>query len=122
MNCLQMSKRILLVEDDALIALDAQDVLVDAGYIVVGPAGTLASAKLLAASEPLAAAVLDVNLNGLYVWPVADLLHHRGIPFLLLTGFSGDLEMPVHCRRQPQLRKPVVANLLLTALAKIIRE
>jgi CheY-like chemotaxis protein len=114
-------KRILLVEDDGLIALDAQDVLVDAGYVVVGPASTLACAKLLAASEPLAAAVLDVNLNGLYVWPVADLLHNRGIPFLLLTGFSANLEMPPYCRSQPHLRKPVVADVLLKALLQILR-
>jgi CheY-like chemotaxis protein len=115
-------KRILLVEDDALIALDAHDVLIDAGYNVVGPASTLACARLLAASEPLAAAILDVNLNGLYVWPVADLLHNRGIPFLLLTGFGADLDMPTYCRSQPHLRKPVVADTLLKALSKIIRD
>jgi DNA-binding response OmpR family regulator len=115
-------KRILLVEDDALIALDAEDVLVSAGYVVVGPAGTLVRAKQLAATEPLAAAVLDVNLNGLYIWPVAELLHNRGIPFLLLTGFSAGLEMPAFCRSQPHLRKPVMADVLLEALLKIIRD
>jgi DNA-binding response OmpR family regulator len=111
---------ILLVEDDALLALDTQDVLTDAGYDVVGPAATVERALFLAQTASLSGAVLDVNLNGLNVWPVAEALHNRGIPFVLLTGFGADLEKPPYCPREPHLNKPVVARLLLSALARIL--
>jgi CheY-like chemotaxis protein len=114
-------RRILLVEDDALLALDTQDVLTDAGYDVVGPAATLARALVFAETAPLSGAVLDVNLNGLNVWPVAEALHKRGIPFVLLTGFGADLEKPPYCAREPHLHKPVVPQLLVEALAGILR-
>jgi DNA-binding response OmpR family regulator len=100
-------KRILLVEDEALIALAAEDALLEAGYIVVGPADRLESALFLAESEDLDAAVLDVNLAGIYVWPVADSLSARGVPFILLTGFGKGLDLPPSCQRVPVLAKPL---------------
>ena len=109
-------KRILLVEDEALVALAAEDALLDAGYVVVGPADRLESALFLAESEELDAAVLDVNLAGVYVWPVADALDARSVPFVLLTGFGKGLDLPPSCQRHPVIAKPLKPQDLLVAL------
>ena len=92
------SSRILLVEDEALIAMDTEDALVDAGYAVVGPADRLDTALALARAAPIDAAVLDVNLAGSMVWPVATALQQRGIPYVLLTGFGAYLDAPAEHR------------------------
>lgn len=113
-------KRILLVEDEVLIALDAEDILVGAGYEVVGPANTLDGALTMAAREVLDAAVLDVNLGGTYVWPVAEALVARRIPFLLLTGFGAGLDVPPVLEAIPRLGKPVPADALLRAISVLL--
>jgi DNA-binding response OmpR family regulator len=111
-------KRILLVDDEALVALAAEDALVEAGYCVVGPADRLESALRLAETEALDAAVLDVNLAGVFVWPVADALNARGVPFVLLTGFGKALDLPPSCQRAPVLAKPNKPQELVAALEK----
>jgi CheY-like chemotaxis protein len=80
--------RILLVEDEPMIAFALEDMVAELGYTVVGPAYRLSEALDLAASEPIEAAVLDVNLNEQQSFPVADLLRDRGIPFLFATGYA----------------------------------
>jgi DNA-binding response OmpR family regulator len=113
--------RILLVEDEALIALDTQDVLESAGYTVVGPADRVDRALALAAAWPIDAAVLDVNLAGVQVWPVAESLHQRGIPFLLLSGLATTSAVPANCAKAPRVSKPIMSKELLEALAAILR-
>jgi CheY-like chemotaxis protein len=110
------AKRILLVDDEALVALAAEDILISEGYSVVGPADRLETALRLAKSEVLDGAVLDINLAGDYVWPVADALFERGVPFVLLTGFGKGLDLPPSCRRTPLLTKPVKPPELAAAL------
>jgi DNA-binding response OmpR family regulator len=110
------AKRILLVDDEALVALAAEDILISEGYSVVGPADRLESALRLAKNEALDGAVLDINLAGVYVWPVADALYARGVPFVLLTGFGKGLDLPASCRRIPILTKPVRPPELAAAL------
>jgi DNA-binding response OmpR family regulator len=78
--------RVLVVEDEAIIALDLKSILQAAGATVVGPARTLSAAEELAASGDLAAAILDVQLGDATVFPVVRLLRNRGIPFLFHTG------------------------------------
>jgi two-component sensor histidine kinase/ActR/RegA family two-component response regulator len=89
-------KRVLLVEDEMLLALELEKTIRELGYVVVGPARSLVEAVALASSEPeLDAAVLDVNLGGgERVFPVVDILVTRGVPFLFVTGYgsSGSLE------------------------------
>ncbi len=114
------SKRVLLVEDEALIALYTAETLTDAGYDVVGPADRLESALALAETEQLDAAVLDVNLAGIQVWPVANVLHQRGVPFVLLTGFGSSIEVPATCRAAQRLDKPFNETVLLNALQTIV--
>jgi len=114
--------RILLVEDDAMIALHTEDVLTDGGYVVVGPADDLSLAMTFAQTAQIDAAVLDVNLGpGIYVWPVAEILHARGIPFVLLTAFGAGLAVPAICQRAPRLSKPFEGNSLLEAVTIALR-
>ncbi len=110
------AKRILLVDDEALVALAAEDVLTEAGYVVVGPVSRVERALPLAESAEIDAAVLDVNLAGVYVWPVAEALTARKIPFVLLTGFGKGLDAPRCCSRTPILAKPLRGPDLLAAL------
>ncbi len=102
-------RRILVVEDDMLIALLIEQVLQELGCIVVGPLGKLDAALRLASSEALDAAVLDVNIRGGLVYPVAEQLRTRGIPFVLASGY-GDWALPAAFRTQPRLTKPFTPN------------
>jgi CheY-like chemotaxis protein len=82
-------KRILLVEDQVLVALDVGMTLEDAGAVVVGPCLRLDEAMRAAASEaPLDGAILDVDIASRPVFPVADRLLARGVPFIFHTGRS----------------------------------
>lgn len=80
--------RVLIVEDEFLVAALLEDRLEMLGCDVVGPAVSIAEALELLATEPLDAAVLDVNINGEKVFPVADALAERGIPFLFATAYG----------------------------------
>ena len=81
-------KRILVVEDEALIAVMVEDMLSEMGCSVVGPAATIESALALARSEQLDGAILDVNVRGERIDPVADALAARGVPVLFATGYG----------------------------------
>lgn len=81
-------KRILLVEDEALIAAMVSEMLSDLGATVVGPAGSVQNALALAQSANFDAALLDVNLRGERVDPVADVLIERSIPVLFASGYG----------------------------------
>ena len=80
--------RILVVEDSFLLILTIEDMFKDLGWEIVGPATRLKSAMLLASTEVLDAALLDVNLAGEMSWEVATILKNRGIPFAFSTGYG----------------------------------
>ena len=113
-------RRILLVEDDGLIALDMEDLLAEAGYSVAGVAHRVSSALDLIDSLALDAAVLDVSLAGETVWPVADALAARNTPFVLLTGFGKSLAIPQAHVGAPLLPKPVDRAALVACLQKLL--
>jgi CheY-like chemotaxis protein len=81
--------RILLVEDEAMIAMLVEDMLADRGATVVGPAGAVSAALSAIESEPIDGALLDVNLGGVESFEVADALAKRDIPFVFVTGYGG---------------------------------
>jgi len=81
-------KRVLVVEDEALVAFALEDILADLGYEVVGPALRLTEALELAETETLDAAILDVNINSGRSYVVADELARRGVPYLFATGYG----------------------------------
>jgi CheY-like chemotaxis protein len=97
--------RILVVEDDFLIAMDIKGAIERLGGKVVGPVGRLQQAQELARREAFDAAILDVKLDGDLTFPLADELMTRGVPIVLATGY--DLaSLPEKFQHVPHLRKP----------------
>lgn len=86
-------KRVLVVEDEMLVALLIEEMLADIGCIILGPFSTVTKALAAASTEGFDLAVLDVNVAGEKVYPVADALAARDIPFLFLSGY-GDTAIP----------------------------
>jgi CheY-like chemotaxis protein len=85
-------RRILVVEDEYLIAMSLQDALENAGSVVVGPVSSVDKAIRTIESEPhIDAAVLDVNLSGALAYPVADMLIARKIPFVFTSGYEDNV-------------------------------
>jgi len=108
--------RVLIVEDEYLVAQDLADRFQNLGVDVLGPAGTVAEGLKLAGSGDIHAAVLDVNLRGERVYPVADLLRLKGIPFVFASGYGGELE-PTAYSNIPRCVKPVDFETLTQELA-----
>jgi PAS domain S-box-containing protein len=103
--------RILLVEDEALVAMMMRDSLVELGFCVVGPFDRAAEALACAADEPLDAAILDVNLGGDLVYPVAERLVRRDVPFVFVTGYDAENIDP-RFAHVPVLQKPIEREVL----------
>ncbi|WP_181708387.1 HWE histidine kinase domain-containing protein [Chthonobacter rhizosphaerae] len=112
--------RVLLVEDNALVALDAQIGLEDAGVVVVGPVARLAAAVSLAETAEVDAAFLDVDLHGQPVWEAADVLAGRGVPFAFTTGFEASVVVPDRFRSVPVVSKPYRASELAGMLIRLV--
>lgn len=98
-------KRILLVEDEALVAMLLEDMVLDLGATVIGPESQLDLAILCAETEAIDAAILDINLGGKRSYGVADVLRLRGIPYAFATGY-GVLGVDSTHRGVPVLMKP----------------
>lgn len=113
-------RRILVVEDDALIALSLVDLLAESGAVPVGPAPTVRAALAALDAERPDAAVLDVNLRGECSAPVARALLGAGVPFVLTTGYArSQLDEPELCEA-PIVPKPVNERLLMEWLARLL--
>ncbi|WP_332772771.1 PAS domain S-box protein [Phenylobacterium sp.] len=103
---------ILVVEDETLIGMELCNSLLSLGWRVVGPAATIEEASRLVADTPhLYAAVLDVNLGGTPVYPLAELLQTRSVPFVFCTGYE-ELDHEDRFRDCAVIRKPVDVGLL----------
>jgi CheY-like chemotaxis protein len=111
--------RILLAEDEILIAADIEAMLVELGCEVVGPVATVAEIERLAAVGDLDGAVLDVNLRGLPVFSALPALRARSVPVILSSGYDSSELFPEEFRDLPVLVKPYdrkeLAALLRTA-------
>ena len=110
-----MTRRVLIVEDEMLIAMMLQDMISDAGLEVEGVASSLNAGIDLASKANFDLAILDVNLNGEEVYPVAEILQRRGIPFIFSTGYGAGGIRPGYAGT-PQVVKPFQQNLLVAAL------
>ena len=115
----QAQKSVLVVEDEYLIRMLLEDMLVDLGYGVVAAVGTIAEARELATSGEFNAAILDVNLDGQEIFPVADILAERSLPFVFVTGY-GERSLPDRYRNRPALQKPFQAEQLSATLAGLM--
>ena len=112
-------RRLLVVEDEYLIRMLLEDMLADLGYEVAAAVGTIAEASELAASGDFNAAILDVNLDGQEIYPVAEILAKRGLPFVFVTGYGErSLTEPYHDR--PALQKPFQIDQLKAALDELL--
>jgi DNA-binding response OmpR family regulator len=100
--------RVLVVEDELLLAATIELVLEDLSYEIVGPVPTLEKALKLARDERFDVAILDVTIRGGKVYPVAEVLLARGIPFVFASGY-GEWALPEALRDQPRLTKPFTA-------------
>ena len=111
-------RRVLIVEDESLVAMLLETILEDMGCVPVGPAATV-DEGLRMASEPVDAALLDVNVAGRQVFPIAQALKDRGVPFVFSTGY-GEGGLPDEWRGHSTLQKPfteaAVRDALMTAL------
>lgn len=112
--------RILVVEDEAAISLLLEDMLLDFGCEVVGPAGRLAAALDLAARETLDLAILDVNVAGESIYPVAEALVQRNVPFVFSTGY-GSAGIKDSYRDRPVVQKPFAQSDLRQRLLSALR-
>lgn len=112
--------RVMVVEDELLVAMMIEDTLECAGCVVVGPYTTVTEAREAATKAKVDAALLDVNLRGEKVYPVAYILEGRGIPFLLLSGYGVDA-IPSGTVGWRACSKPFTEEGLLEALQEQIR-
>lgn len=114
--------RFIVVEDETLVAMLIEDMLMDFECIIAGRAGTVAAALAIINDDTcvLDAAVLDVNLGGETIFPVADALAKQGIPFVFSTGY-GTPGILAEFADRPVIAKPFSALVLETALLKILR-
>jgi CheY-like chemotaxis protein len=114
----QRSLAVLLVEDEVLIRMALSDMLEELGHRVVGEAGDIESASAFAMTAEYDLAILDINLQGNYVDPVADLIALRDKPFIFASGYGPEV-LPSLLRRRPLLRKPVSLDSLRLAIDRL---
>jgi DNA-binding NarL/FixJ family response regulator len=110
-------KRILVVEDEPLVSMALVDELEQAEVDVVGPAASLEGALDLIDGSPIDAAILDIELQQKLIYPAADLLAKRGVPFILTTGHDADV-LPQKYARVPRSLKPAPVAEVLEMLAR----
>ena len=113
------SPRVLVVEDEYLIRMLLEDMLEELGYGLAAAVGTINEATEHASNGEFDVAVLDVNLDGREIYPVADILVKRGLPFVFVTGYGeGSLAEPY--RGRPSLQKPFQAEQLKATLSGLL--
>ena len=113
-----VNRRIFVVEDEMLIVIQVEELLHSLGCVIVGPVSTLEAAVRMAREEQIDAAILDVTIRGGQVFPVAEVLLDRDIPFVFTSGY-GAWALPAAFRDKPQLHKPFTPHELAEALHAI---
>lgn len=111
----QRRRRALVVEDAFLVASLIEDALADGGFEIIGPFATLDQAMKAAASEQLDVAVLDINLQGERIYPLADLLIERSVPVILCTGYDA-ASIPAPYSGLSRLDKPFTPEAVLSTV------
>ena len=111
------SLRVLVVEDETLVAILLEDMLTELGHQTIGPIARLSKGLEAAQREDMDIAILDVNLNGDNTFPIAGALDARGIPFIFATGY-GRANLPKPFSKAPVLQKPFQQSDLRDILAQ----
>ena len=113
-------RRILVVEDEALVAMLLETMLEDMGFVPVGPVDDIDTAlEVLRNDNRLDGALLDVNVAGREVFPVAEALKAKGVPFVFSTGY-GEGGLPDDWRGHPTIQKPFTEDAVREALFKAL--
>lgn len=112
---------VLVVEDEALIAMDLQMLLEDAGYRVLGPANSVENALAILAIETPDAALLDINLGRSDVFSVANRLSESNTKVIFLSGHSIQ-KLPPSLRDRPLVTKPYLPHVLMQTLRRVLAE
>lgn len=113
-------RSVFLVEDEVMIRMMVADMLEELGYKVAAEAGDIAEAMRLAESTEFDLAILDVNVNGKVISPVADVIEARGRPFIFATGY-GSSGLPEQFRDRPALQKPFQIDALSRTIETALR-
>jgi CheY-like chemotaxis protein len=111
--------RILIVDDEPIIAMDLESLILEAGYEIGGVTGKLEKALSIVEAGKCDAAILDTNLGGVSASPIAVALTARGLPFLVMSGYSAD-QQPEAMRAAPCLQKPTNSAQLIEALGRLM--
>jgi DNA-binding NtrC family response regulator len=112
-------KRVLIVEDEVLVALDIESALTDAGMVVSGRAGTLDAARRAVALGEFDAVLLDANLAGQPVLDLAAALQRQGVPFAFATGYGRE-GIAAEFRNVPVLSKPFTSEQLIGLMRRLL--
>ena len=111
---------VLVVEDEYMLADELEMELLDAGAIVLGPVGTIEDAvDLIRSKDEIDGAILDVNLGGEMIFPVADLLIERGVPLVFTTGYDASI-IPSHLKHVVRCEKPINIVRITQAIGRLI--
>ena len=113
-------RRVLVVEDEALLAMELTDILEREGCRVIGPAASVARALVLLDERRLDAALLDLNLNGESGLLVAVALSDRGVPFMVVSGYCEGQSSAPELHGAPRLKKPARHGELVRVLAELL--
>ena len=114
------ARRILVVEDEYMLAADLEMELLDAGAIVLGPFGTVETTiEFIGMEQKIDGAILDVNLRGEMIFPAADLLIERGVPFVLTTGYDASV-IPLRFKHCAQFEKPFSMAKMVQTIQRLI--
>jgi CheY-like chemotaxis protein len=110
--------RVLVVEDEFLVSIALEEDLGEAGAVVIGPCNDLRAGLEAARTQAFDVAVLDVNLDGTHVYPLADELSGLGIPFVFLSGYTA-ADLPLRFATQRRLSKPYEPSRLIEEIARL---
>ena len=113
------ARRVLVVEDEYIVALEAEDLLAELGYVVVAAAPTLNDALLAAQAKKFDCAILDVNLGGELSYPIAEMLTERGVPFIFATAYP-TYTIDHGYRHVPKVQKPFDGRSLGAAIEEAL--
>ena len=117
---LARAMRILIVEDEPLIAFEVEQTLTDAGFEIVGVAARVEEALAMIDDGALDAAVLDANLNRISAAPIAIALTARGLPFVVTTGYTRE-QLPDGFKAGALIEKPCLPEQIIEALTAVLQ-
>ena len=109
--------RVMIVEDEALVAMALREALDELGFSVLGPFNRISEAMIALRNNHIDAAVLDVNLGGELIYPLADVLAADHVPFVFITGYGAE-EIEPRYARVPVLQKPIEADALKSVFVR----